>query len=69
VNTWIVMCEVSGGVTGHRVGPLRGGDGGQVLHFTEAEARERARQLNEDAAARPARTATFRYWPAPAEAD
>jgi hypothetical protein len=58
----IVMCRVSGGVTGTREAPLKGRDG-QVRRFdTLAEADAEARRLRDQMRNDPYRTATFQYW-------
>lgn len=58
---FIVMCRVSGGVTGTREAPLK--KGGVVEQFpTRAEAQAVATRLM-DQANGPYRTADFRYWP------
>lgn len=63
-GVYIVWCVVSGGVTGHREGPLREG-GDPILFDTLEEAEERARGLNRAAADRAAHGEAFadlRYW-------
>lgn len=59
----IVMCEVSGGVTGHRQAPLR--SNGEVVYFeTWEEAEAKAWQLQQAAEETASHSsATFRYWP------
>ena len=62
VDQFVIVCEVSGGVTGYRRGLLR--EKGQTKLFpTHEAAEEHARELR----ARPrGGMATFRYTPAPA---
>lgn len=62
MNNYIVMCRVSGDVTGTREAPLK--QDGAVRYFdTEAEAAAEAQRLmtlmNDNAC----RTADFYYWP------
>ncbi len=60
--TWIVMCKVSGGVTGTRQGPLK--TDGQIVKFeTKDAAQQRADALLR--AVSPYNKATFSYWVAP----
>jgi hypothetical protein len=57
---WIVMCRVSGGMTGTREAPLK--TNGQVRYFDshEAAAAEAARLMSTN---HPYSLADFRYWP------
>lgn len=60
--TWIVMCRVTGGVTGTRMAPLKK-DGGAVKYFeTETEARAEAALLMASKDSDRFRTASFCYW-------
>lgn len=57
----IVMCRVSGGVTGTREAPLK--QDGKVRHFdTLAEAKAEALALMERTQGNQYRTCDFRYW-------
>ena len=59
-SRWIVMCQVSGGVTGLRRSPLQ--RNGTVRYFAlEDEARSTATELNKEKNNRFS-TASFRYW-------
>jgi hypothetical protein len=61
VDNFIVMCRVSGGVSGTREAPLKAD--GRVRYFdTEAEAAAEAQRLNRQMNGNPYRTADFRYW-------
>lgn len=63
-GTYIVWCVVSGGVTGHREGPLRE-NGDPILFDTFDAADKRARGLNQAHAERAANgeaSADIRYW-------
>lgn len=55
-----ILCEVSGGITGHRVAYLKQ-RGVEVKFPTAAQAQTMANQLNEQANSHPYRTATYRY--------
>lgn len=58
---YIVMCRVSGGVTGTREAPLKAN--GEVRTFgTRAEAEGVATHLMRELNGNPHRTADFRYW-------
>jgi hypothetical protein len=58
----VVMCRVSGGVTGTREALLKGKDG-EVQYFESFEvAQAEARRLMESANGDRYRTATFQYW-------
>ena len=59
-NQWIVVCQVSGGVTGLRESLLQR-DGAVQYFASEDEARSTAAELNKEKNSRFA-TATFRYW-------
>lgn len=59
--TYIVMCRVSGGVTGTREAPLKQNGQTQVFQTWE-EATAEAAKLNRP---RPYATADFRYWVEP----
>jgi hypothetical protein len=59
---WIVMCRVSGGVTGTRESVLKGRDGLQKHFETEAEATAEAVRLMATNQGDRYRTADFRYW-------
>lgn len=57
----IVMCRVSGGVTGTREAPLK--ENGKVRYFdTLDEAKAHALTLMERTQGNPYRTCDFRYW-------
>lgn len=63
---WIVMCQVSGGVTGFRQGPLKqGGVVRQYNTFEEADAE--ARHMMSTIGSNPHRTADYKYWAMRAE--
>ena len=61
MTTYIVMCSVSGGVTGSRRGPLKTGDGTVATFETLEAARLRAGELQSKSqnAYGPAR---YMYW-------
>ena len=59
-KTFIVMCQVSGGVTGTRVAPLK--SNGEIRYFdTHAAALQEAERLNRTMNHQHS-TASFRYW-------
>jgi hypothetical protein len=63
---YIVMCQVSGGMTGTRQAVLKSRD--EVLYFgSETEARLEALRLDRKMNG-PHATANFRYWPVTVEA-
>ncbi len=59
---WIVMCRVSGGVTGTRQAPLKGRDGDVRDFETREAAADEARRLNREMNG-PYGAARFTYWP------
>ena len=60
ITQWVVVCQVSGGVTGLRESLLK--RNGAVQYFaTEDEARSTAAELNKEKNSRFS-TASFRYW-------
>lgn len=62
---FVVMCRVSGGVTGTREGPLK--KGGEVQYFGSREvAQAEADRLDVARNGNPFRVADFRYWVEPA---
>jgi hypothetical protein len=58
----IVMCRVSGGVTGTREAPLKDRNGEVRRFATMAEAQAEARRLIEKQRAERYQTAYFQYW-------
>jgi hypothetical protein len=64
MSTYIVMCRVSGGITGTREGPLK--NEGRVVIFTDKDvAQSEADRLDEQMNGNPHRQADFRYWVEP----
>ena len=64
---FIVWCVCSGGVTGHREGPLKQ-DGAPIVFDTREAAEDRARGLNQSHAERASMgqaVADLRYWARP----
>lgn len=60
---FVIMANVSGGVTGNRTAPVR--QGGKILKFdSEQEAQEHAKHLTQTANRQPS-IAQFKYWAAP----
>ena len=58
---FIVMCRVSGGITGTREGPLK--NEGSIVHFADKdEAQSQADELSDRYNGNPHRHADFRYW-------
>jgi len=59
---FVVMCGVSGGVTGSRVAPLKGQDGAIRMFDSHDEAEAEAARLRARAEADRWSTAFYRYW-------
>lgn len=57
---FLIMCRVSGGVTGTREAALKGRDGGVKYFESQEAAQAEASSLNSQP--RPYSTASFRYW-------
>lgn len=61
MSAFIVMCRVSGGITGTREAPLKR-DGAVIYFDTREKAETEARRLESKMDGSPYRTADFRYW-------
>jgi hypothetical protein len=62
MNNYIVMCRVSGGVTGTREAPMKGRDSKVKYFETEAEAKAEAARVTAINQGDRYRTANFWYW-------
>lgn len=62
MNSYLVMCEVSGGRTGHRLAALKDRAGLPRVFADREEAEREAARLQAEMNGNPYRSAAFRYW-------